>query len=69
MTDDKVQELYTLKMIRSKLNETQEGMGKLLGVSANTYRSYELGNTFMNGSQIKRLSEISNIPIEQIRFF
>lgn len=52
--------------IRVNMGLSQEQMAKKLNMSVNTYRNKENGNTYWYFYEIKLISQLSGIKIEEI---
>lgn len=59
---------WTLKAIRINLGKSQQEMAEMLGISRETYQSYEKYKTFPDVPIIKKIIEISNIDFDDIIF-
>lgn len=56
----------TLEACRVNKGMTQKQVSKMLGISNNTYSMWEQYKTPLKAYQIEKLSEIFEIPIENI---
>ncbi|MDD5887704.1 MAG: helix-turn-helix transcriptional regulator [Oscillospiraceae bacterium] len=56
----------TLKACRANANLTQEELAEALGVSSVTVNKWEKGFGEPNFSQVKKISELSHIPLDYI---
>lgn len=59
---------FTIEQARSMTGLTQEKMAKELGISVATYISYEHYKTFMRMDTAHKLSEVTNIELNDIIF-
>ena len=56
----------SLEAVRVNAKKTQKEWAKLLGVSNATIVSWEKGNTEPNLSQLRKMSELSGVPMDFI---
>lgn len=56
-----------LKQVRKTMNKTQKDFGGMLGVSRDTYASYETGRVIPNDTFIQLLCSIFNVNEEWLR--
>lgn len=56
----------TLKAVRVNADMEQKEWAKILGVSQNTVSNWENGNTEPTLSQLRKMSELSGIPMDFI---
>ena len=56
----------SLEAVRVNAKKTQKEWAELLGVSNATIVSWEKGNTEPNLSQLRKMSELSGIPMDFI---
>ena len=59
---------WTLKAIRINLDLSQQEMAEKLGISRETYQSYEKYKTFPDAPIIKKIIDLSNIDFNDILF-
>ena len=58
----------TLRGARVSKGYTQEQAAKLIGVTADTLRSYEKGTSFPNVPTIKKMEDVYGVPYSQLKF-
>lgn len=58
--------MLNLQALRALKDMTQEQLGTQLGVTKETIRSWEKGHTSPNMAQMKKISELFNVPIGNI---
>ena len=56
----------TLEAVRINAKKTQKEWAELLGVTSSTVVNWEKGNTEPTLSQIRKMSELSGIPMDFI---
>ena len=56
----------SLEAVRVNAKKTQKEWAELLGVSNTTVVSWEKGNTEANLSQLRKMSELSGVPMDFI---
>lgn len=56
----------TLRQARVLMDITQKEMAKKLGVSLSMYRAYETYQTLMRVDKVKKFSEITEVPIQNL---
>lgn len=61
-------EKVTLPVARKIANLTQKGLASALGVSESTVINWEKGRSEPTIMQAKKISELTNIPIDCINF-
>ena len=59
---------FTVKQARTHANLTQEEMAKMLNMSRFTYRKYETHPEMITIEKARKISEITNIPMDMIFF-
>lgn len=62
-------EKISIEMARRNISASQEKMAELLGVSRNTYGSWERYEVAMNIPTGYKFSEITGVPFDNITFF
>lgn len=55
-----------LAAVRANVNKTQKEWAELLGVSHYTVNNWELGKSYPNAIQLRKMSELSGIPMDFI---
>ncbi|CYW22788.1 helix-turn-helix domain-containing protein [Streptococcus suis] len=59
---------WTLKMLRARDNLTQKQAGKLVGVTADTWASWENQKTFPDVQKIIEIEKAFNVNYDDINF-
>ena len=55
-----------LASVRTNAQKTQKEWAELLGVSQYTVNNWEIGKTYPNAIQLRKMSELSGIPMDFI---
>lgn len=59
----------TLKAARVNKQLTQQEAAKMLGISVDTLRQYEAGNTFPDVPMIQKIEKLYRVSYNDINFF
>lgn len=59
---------WTLKMLRARDNLTQKQAGQLVGVTADTWASWENQKTFPDVQKIVEIEKVFDVSYDDIKF-
>jgi len=55
-----------LRELRTKTGQSQAEIAKMLGITRSAYTYYESGKTLPNLTNIRKLAEIFQVPVEML---